>query len=300
MSENFSYSKLDTFQQCGYRYKLKYVDGHYISCDSIATELGTAIHACEEAIAKAIQAGEKIDYVKLKNDLLIKMYELKFKYPTDFVKLDKANKTYSQKIYAYVEKAIYNLEKYFDTNKNLRVLGMEQEFNYKFNGYTFHGFIDRVFQDINTGELIIQDIKTYAVPVDSAKLKVPLQFVVYCLAAKELYDCDYSKMRCEYYLPFCELTQQAGTINFIETGKEKLIQIFADIEAKEFKPNQSPLCHYCEFCITNPAAPLESKFLCPYHSLWTKENKSFKTANEWQGLEYDDMINIIYKKELGL
>lgn len=36
MAEKFSYSKLNTFESCGWKYKLQYVDGHYISADSLA------------------------------------------------------------------------------------------------------------------------------------------------------------------------------------------------------------------------------------------------------------------------
>ena len=74
MAERFSYSKVDTYSQCGFRYKLRYVDKHFVSSDSLATELGTAIHETEEAIANAIKAGETINYIALKNKLIFSRF----------------------------------------------------------------------------------------------------------------------------------------------------------------------------------------------------------------------------------
>ena len=59
-SNNYSYSKIDTYVQCPFKYKLKYVDGNYCYHDTVNTEVGTLIHSCEESIAKAIQSNTKI------------------------------------------------------------------------------------------------------------------------------------------------------------------------------------------------------------------------------------------------
>ena len=46
--ENCSYSKLGVYEQCPFKFKLRYIDKHYVSSDSIATEFGTAAHQAEE------------------------------------------------------------------------------------------------------------------------------------------------------------------------------------------------------------------------------------------------------------
>lgn len=40
----YSYSKLELFNQCKYKYKLKYIDGNYINSESIILDLGTIAH----------------------------------------------------------------------------------------------------------------------------------------------------------------------------------------------------------------------------------------------------------------
>ena len=66
MSE--SYSKLATFEQCPYKYKLIYLDNHYIKNDTIATDFGTLVHHIEEEIRKSLKENKKPDYPFLINE----------------------------------------------------------------------------------------------------------------------------------------------------------------------------------------------------------------------------------------
>ena len=63
----FSYTKLSCEDQCGWKYKLQYVEKNHIYEDTLATELGTLTHAVLEAIARDIMAGREIDYAKYKD-----------------------------------------------------------------------------------------------------------------------------------------------------------------------------------------------------------------------------------------
>ena len=107
MGERFSYSKIDTFAQCGFRYKLRYLDKHFVDTSGLATELGTAIHETEETIANTIKAKEPIDYTNLKNNLILKSIELEHKYSDTFFTEDKSGRTSRDKIYEYLSSGIY-------------------------------------------------------------------------------------------------------------------------------------------------------------------------------------------------
>lgn len=297
MAEKFSYSKLDTYHQCGYKYKLKYVDGNYSYTDSIATEFGTLIHSIEESMLNTLKAGEAINYTKLKNQFLLSALQLQNKYPVDFMALDKSNRTYADKMYEYLLTGIYRLENFLKEHPTYTIIGSEIPFNFTYNSYLFKGFIDRVFFDTTTETYIIQDIKTYAVPVEEAKLKTPLQFVVYALAIESIYSS--TKICCQYDLPLCNLVQDAGTKGFVERGKKQLDKLFAHIEAKEFIPSPSPLCAWCEYCANSAAAADTTKYLCPYFCQWTKENKTFDKMYDWAGPENDAVIVEAYKQEVA-
>jgi hypothetical protein len=119
--EQYSYSKLDLYAGCGFKYKLKYIDKiQFKWTDTIATEFGTCIHSIEEDIAKAIKAGEPINYISFKNRLIMKRYELEHKYALTFGELDKSSRTYLQKTYEYLEAGIYRLETYLKEHPTLR------------------------------------------------------------------------------------------------------------------------------------------------------------------------------------
>ena len=43
-----SYSRIDVFKQCPYRYKLKYIDKNYTNTSSLALDTGVLAHYCME------------------------------------------------------------------------------------------------------------------------------------------------------------------------------------------------------------------------------------------------------------
>lgn len=304
MDERYSYSKLDTYQQCPFKFKLKYIDGHNAFHSSVHTEVGTAIHSCEEAIAKKLKFGEKPDYVALKNGLVLKMAEIERKYPRDYRAKDKSGRTFAEKIGDYLETGIYRLEQFMKDHPKYEIAGIEQPFQFIFKtGQTIRGFIDRVFKDNEHNLYIVQDIKTWPQEAEQEKLSTPLQFVIYALAVKEIYGCDFAQIRCQYYLPFCDVAQSAGTYGYINRGTAKMEKLFERIGGKDYAPSTSPLCNYCEFCMTNPDAVTDDRYLCPYFSLWERETRNrhdiSRTENDWQGLENHGRVWECFVRSIG-
>ena len=297
----YSYSKIDCYEQCHFKFKLQYIDEHYIKTDSVATLFGNAIHETEEEIANSIKAGKAIDYIGLKNGLVLKLAEIKHRFPKEYEDLDKSMRTYSDKAKFYLEKGIYRLENFMKTHPTYEIVGAEIHFAFDFNDeFYFDGYIDRVFRDTTTGKYLIQDIKTWAIPAENEKLITPLQFVVYSLAVKNMYKVSTDDITCEYDLPMCDLTQKGGTMGYVNRGISKLNKLFSSIKAKEFEPKPSPLCHWCQFCQTNENAPEEGKHLCPYYMHWTKEKKDFSKENDWHGLENHNAILEAYHKKYNI
>lgn len=298
MAERYSYSRIDLYTQCGFKYKLRYEDKHYVNTDGLATELGTLIHETEEALAEACKNNQPINYPQLKNKILLEMIKLEHKYPVEFSALDKSGRTCQDKILGYLKEGIYRLENFLIANGHIQILATEKEFEYTFPGTTctFHGFIDRILYDSRNSKFILQDIKTYNQPLQAKKLKVPLQFVVYALAMPELYGATLDQITCSYDLPFCNCVQSAGEDLFIEQGTTQIQELLQKIADKDFVPSPSPLCHWCEYCPTNPNQPAEGKNLCPYHSLWTRETKNNAVASHWAGLENHELVLFEYLK----
>jgi hypothetical protein len=305
--DRFSYSKISCYGQCKFKYKIKYEDKNFIYNATIATDFGTLIHETEEAIAKAIQEGMVINYVALKNRFIIESRKLAIKYPNEFFAQDKSGRTYQEKTYQYLDSAIYRLERFMQQHPELRIIGIEQKFEYDYDGvHSFNGSIDRAFQNINTGEIIIQDIKSWAVAAQPSELKAPLQFTVYTMAAAKLWNVHYDKIHCEYDLPLCDINQPATSDNIVEDGRKELDKLFKGISSKNFKPTVTALCHWCEYNpLTNPSI-LETKpeAVCPYFSTWQKSGDNVRdTLITWQDLNSvpaDRQFCISQLKQQGL
>ena len=92
--ERYSYSKISTYKQCKFKFKLKYLDKNFLYSANIATDFGSLVHATEEDIAKMLQANQAVDYISLKNKFIVEARKIALKYPTEFFTRDKSGKTY--------------------------------------------------------------------------------------------------------------------------------------------------------------------------------------------------------------
>lgn len=293
----YSYSRLETYDQCPFRYFLKYVEGHYSKTSSIALDFGTLVHATEEKIGNLLKDGKAVPYDELISEFAGKCVEISRKYPKDFMTEDKSGRTYESKINFYLNDGIYRLERFLKENADFEIVGTEVPFTFEYRGKKiFRGFIDRILRNKATNEYVVQDLKTYAVPVEHDKLVTPLQFVVYCLAMCEMFPVDPTAISCQYDLPLCDVVQNAGTKGFIARGTAKLDKLFDKIYSKDWTPKASPLCTWCDYSCNNGNAADDTKWLCPYHMNWTRERKCFDKENEWMGLENHQTILEAYHK----
>ena len=310
----YSYSRLNTYDSCGWKYKLNYVDKKYISINNIANLLGTLIHSVEENIAICLQRGEPINYEYWKEYFMNvnipkkSVYDtdgdiyginiLKEKYHDDFYAInEKTGQSYFTKCMDYLNTGMYRLEKYMQAHPELEIYDVEHYFEINFHGLIIKGYIDRIFKNKETGEYIIEDIKTKDHPFDQKDLTTPLQFVIYSIALQKQLTLNDYPTHCTYDLPLCDMKQEAGTKGFIARGIKKLDKIIAGINANEFVPKPSALCYWCPFSKTNPNQPEEGKGYCPYYSLWTRNGtaKSWDVAFKWEGM--DKHLEIMKKFE---
>lgn len=294
--EHYSYSKLSTFEQCPYKYKLVYLDKHFINCPSIATDFGTLIHHIEEKIGRSLAEKKPPEYNLLLKEFDAEINKISVAYPAEFAQLDKSGRNYADKVDFYKNHAIYRLEKRLEDHPELEIVGLEKEFFLQFDSYLFHGFIDRIFYDKEKDTYIIEDIKTYCKPLQPRELKTPLQHVIYSLALKST---GINNVRCTYDLPLCDLIQNVSA-GYLERGILALTKVFDEIKYSDFAPKPTPLCHWCPFSATYPNQPSAAKGLCPYFCKWTKENKDLTTNYRWLGVKKHQQILESFKKEAEL
>jgi hypothetical protein len=303
--EKYSYSKLETFDQCPYKYKLVYIDDNRSEESTLALEMGSLAHKGKELWGEYLADKKKpdfayIDYVikngievqeilevngvEIKNEVsedILGIDDLKGKYFESYMhKCDKTGMTYDEKMKVYLH-ILHN-----ETLKDWQILSVEENFKFNFENRCFlHGFIDRI--DVNKDrDIRVVDYKTSKAIFDDKKLPTPLQMVIYGLACEAIYK----KLPIEYLYDFIFLGEEqlACTKGYLERGKKKLHSLLDKIEASEssgeYIPKPTPLCHWCH--LSGNTCAIDKKFngMCEYYSLWTRENKNFNVNKKYEGM----------------
>ena len=184
-----SYSRIDLFKQCAYRYKLKYIEKNYTDTTSLALELGTLAHKIFELKYTPNQTMTLEEIWQrfldgFKDENIRGWNELVDEYGFDVYDVDEKTGT---SVEDRVEVMKY---KFFNEpiDDEWEVVGLEQEFLITFNNKAkIKGFIDRVDRNKITGEIRVIDLKTNKKPYSQKDLTTPLQMYIYSLACYELY-----------------------------------------------------------------------------------------------------------------
>ncbi len=291
----FSYSKLEVFKNCPLQYRYKYIEKKYSQDTSIALELGSLCHYVLEQKGRMVAAKQKVDYDKLNNILLdgvsevdektkeklLGVSQLKRKYFEVWHEADNASgASYDEKIKLFDQVLHKEME---DTEWESTYFERPFEFVWD-NKVILKGFIDRI--DVKDGQYRTVDYKTSKKVYEQSKLATSLQFGIYALAI--LNEFGVLPAESKYRFILIDDEQYALTKGWEKRLIKALDKVFGDIEAsgkKEiFVPKPTPLCHWCNFCQTNPEATIYRNE-CEYFSKWTPTQKTFEVNKKWNALE---------------
>ncbi len=302
-----SYSKLDNFNNCALSHKIKYIDKKYSSASSLALGIGTATHYGLELKGKYIMNNEEVDY-----DYIKKMVEqgIAPEFDEDGRQINKGDSFFGSKDLCkqyfetwneicpksdmdYTEK----MELYFDKvlhgrmeDKKWNVVGTEKSFEFVYdNRVIVHGFIDRIDRKVDDETVYrIVDYKSSKKVFDEKKVKTPMQHIIYDLACLNIYGYVPEEHEYDFILINKQQTTDDGVCSkgYLKRGLKKLndtLDKMDKLEAEgEYPPSPTPLCYWCPYHSDSPNADPEYAGLCPYHSLWTPENKTYDKLNEYE------------------
>ena len=291
----FSYSKLEVFKNCPLQYRYKYIEKKYSQDTSIALELGSLCHYVLEQKGRMVAAKQNVDYDKLNSILfdgvsetdektkeeLLGVGQLKRKYFEVWHEADNASgASYDEKIKLFVQVLHDEME---DTEWKPTYFERPFEFVWD-NKVILKGFIDRI--DVKDGQYRTVDYKTSKKAYEQSKLATSLQFGIYALAI--LNEFGVLPIESIYRFILIDDEQYALTKGWEKRLIKALDKVFGDIEASEnkkvFVPKPSPLCHWCNFCQTNPEATIYRNE-CEYFFKWTPSQKTFEVNKKWNALE---------------
>lgn len=238
ITNNFSYSQLNSYKTCPLQYKYQYV--LKIPTTSTAAEsFGSAIHKTLQDFYSKFLLNKKIDKKKL--------LEL---FKQDWIPVGYSSKSHEERMKREGEKILKN---YFDKfhSKDLKIIGLEKLFKIKIADDIFlTGKIDRIDQ-FNKNEIEIIDYKTGKKPVEK-ELAKSLQLIIYLLAAqdKNFLNKKLSEINLTfYYLQAPEKITLKKTEEDLTEAKDGIINMVEEIRQNIFVANPGMHCDFCPFKI---------------------------------------------------
>lgn len=258
----YSNSKLKTFEQCKFKYKLRYIDKIIPEIEkSIEAHLGTCVHLALEWLYSQIQetgnAPGLDDVITTYSKAWVKDY-------SDSIIITKKWMSAAD----YFNKGIKYLIDYYESNKPFQdnTIALEKEIIVDLSDeHQLRGFIDRLVYNKQTDEYEIHDYKTSETAPSQETIEKDTQLALYSLAIKDLFKHDKQVKMVWHFLSFNKEIELKKTNEQLAQLKQTTLNLIKEVESTcEFPPKISPLCNWCEY-----------KEICP---AW-KENQTSSSPN---------------------
>ena len=259
----YSHSRLSTFEQCPFKFKLRYIDEIKPEIETtIEAHLGSAVHDTLEWVY--IQVTQK-NTVPTIDAVVTKYSESWQKTFTNNIRIVRRNMTYKD----YFNKGIKFLTDYYLKHKpfNDGTLELEKSILIDLDPegkYKLRGFIDRLVKNTTTGEYEVHDYKTANRLPTQEKMDNDRQLALYSIAIKEHFKTQNNVSLIWHYLAHNTKIVSKRTNEQLQKLKEDTVSLIKQVEATtEFPTYISVLCDWCEY-----------KSMCPAHGGRVNETQS--------------------------
>lgn len=242
----YSHSRLSTFEQCPYKFKLRYID-KVIPDEKQTVEafLGTRVHETLEKLYKDLlyQKRNTLDELLM---FLHQQWSDSWDDTIIIVKNQYTLENYLQMAERYITD-YYNTYTPFQQERTLSLeqrvmITLDEEGEYKLQGY-----IDRLAEK-KLGHYEIHDYKTNMRLPLPEYIRSDRQLALYSIGIKDQYP-DVKDIRLIWhFLAFNKEIDSTRTDEELQQLKKETIKLIDTIESKEtYQTNPSPLCEWCEF-----------------------------------------------------
>lgn len=242
----FSHSRLSTFEQCPLKYKFRYIDKIKPLIEkTIEAHLGHTVHDTLEWVYNSVKENpEKAPNLDEIINHYLKVWQKDMTGDILIVK-----KQYTQK--DYLNKGIQFLADYFQRHYPFRdgTIECEKEITINLDENTrIKGFIDRLVYDIENNCYEIHDYKTAGTLPSQEKMDKDRQLALYSIAIKEIYGEEKEVILIWHYLAYNHQIISRRTNEQLKNLKEETRKLIENIrQTKNFLPNKSILCEWCEY-----------------------------------------------------
>ncbi len=244
--QQFSHSKLGTFENCPLMYKFKYIDKlEAEKGDGIEAFMGSRVHDALEKLYKDLQHEKRLTEEEL-IAFFNEDWKKQFTEDIIIVKKDYTIENYR----AMGEKALRTYYKRFQPFDQATTLACEKKIRFMLDEtgeYELIGYIDRLDKvDDETYE--IHDYKTSGTLPDQKYVDADRQLALYALAVKKEFP-EAKRIRLIWhYLIFGVERESKKTDEQLEQLRTDTLALAKDIlKVETFKPRMSALCSWCAF-----------------------------------------------------
>jgi putative RecB family exonuclease len=247
MASTYSYSKIDSFNQCRLKFKYRYIDNLMTEIETIEAFMGSRVHE----VLKEFYDFIKNKVLKPKEWLVSRYDDLWNKNYKDSIKIVK--KDFSAEDYCEKgKKCLLDYYEEYEPFDQTKIVKTEEpiRFTLTHNGeeYPFFGILDRL--DWNDEEKIfeIHDYKTSATLVTQENADADLQLPLYQLAIMSKWPEAKKARLIWHFLLFNKQIESFRTKEQLKELQEIVVNKITEIEVcKEFPPFKSALCDWCDF-----------------------------------------------------
>jgi len=243
----YSHSRLGTYENCPFQYKLRYVDKvKPILGNTIESFMGSMVHDALEWLYKLARDSNIVS----KEALINKYDELWIEKWKDDIRIVKKELTADN----FKETGKNCLEMYYERYHPFDqaiTIGLEERMIIKLpEDKKMQGYIDRL-DKIADGHFSVHDYKTSSRVPPQAKADQDRQLGLYALAVHQKYP-DIKKIDLVWhYVRFDEEVRSSRTEQQLDIMVENTVNLIKDVETatdlKNFPTKTSILCNWCEF-----------------------------------------------------
>jgi len=272
----YSHSKLSAFEQCPFRYKLKYLDKVKPLIDkTIEAHLGSSVHNSLEWLYNSVK--ESPDNVPTLDETLQKYIEYWEKDFSKDILVVKQGMGYKD----YFNKGVEFILNYYKEHSPFRdgTIECEKKIYITIDSETkIQGFIDRLVHNIEEGRYEVHDYKTANTLPTQEKMDEDRQLALYSIAVKEIYGEDKEVVLIWHYLAHDTKIVSRRTNEQLRSLREDTRKLIKKIEStRDFPVQTSVLCGWCEY-----------KDICPAHNPNSPYSTSLADKNQ---TKLNDMDN---------
>lgn len=242
----YSHSKLSSFEQCKYKYKLRYIDKVPSPVEkSIEAHLGTCVHDALEWMYKEV-LNKRIPELDEVIQKYTERWQEDYKETFIIVKKEFRAEDYYNKGVKFIIDYYMKHKPFDDGTRELEKkiwVSLGNETNHKLVGY-----IDRFVYNKEKNRYEIHDYKTANSLPERQKFEEDRQLALYALAIKQLFGMEKEVTLTWHYLNHNIRIDSRRTNEQLEKLKQETLNLIHEIEETvDFPTKRSILCDWCEY-----------------------------------------------------